>query len=333
ALAVTVTVAVLLLRPTPEPQPEPKPPAPAPVPLPTPRQGVMASASTSELKIADTGITLHENPADPVWTSSYHIRRGGYETYARDPATGAFGFFGNWEEPVVSPGGRFVVSLPVTRLRRTDHETVRLRDRATGQDRELRTVDKPRTLFAPFWSSDGRRVLATVFDSVSEAHPVGFAVVDAVAGTVKVTEAPGAKDTSYVWGSDDASVLQQGPGGDVRALALDGRVLRSFPGVGPLAGGGAARTPLGTVFATKCPQNSRRICFWEETTGARKGEARLPDGAAFHGWLDARHLLVTVPRGERSDIAMADATGKVVRTLADGPKSVIDDVTLWFTRK
>ncbi|MEV0620971.1 serine/threonine-protein kinase [Nonomuraea sp. NPDC050404] len=327
-LAVAVTVAVLLLRPV----PAPRPPAPAPVPLPTPRPGAMARTSVSELKLPNGNIVLHENPADPVWVSSYLDLRTGSETHIRNPATGAFTFFGSFEQPVASPGGRFVGSTSIARSRGIDFESIRLLDRAIGQDREVPAVEPSRTLYALFWSGDGRRLLATVEDR-SEKRAVGFAVLDAVTGSVKITETAGADEARYRWGSDGNSVLQQAPDGAVRVLDLNGRVLRSLPEVGVPTGGGTVTTTLGTIFNTICPKKSRNICFWDERTGAKKGEIRLPEDGSFHGWLDERHILAITRDSEKAEVIMADATGKPVRTLVTAPRKEFDKVTFWFTRK
>ncbi|MEO3788772.1 protein kinase [Nonomuraea sp. B10E15] len=328
AVAVAVTAAVLLTRPSP-------PPVTSAGLPPAPRSGPMPPTSVSELELPDTGITVHENPADPVWVSSYHDhRKGRTGSYVRDPATRRFAFFGSLEEPIVSPGGGYVASLSSIRLQRTDFETIRLREVATGRDRDLRTVDKPATLFWPAWSPDGRRLLATVVEPGEPARAVGFAVVDPVAGTVRVTRVAVAGQPRYAWGADARSVVYGAPGGVVKVLALDGKELRAFPDVGEVAAGGVARMSLGAVFATKCPDNTRNICFWDEASGDRKGVARLPEGGSFNGWMDGRHFLATVPGGGgNTDVVLMDATGRPVRTLADGPAAELDDVALWFTRK
>ncbi|WP_166427236.1 hypothetical protein [Nonomuraea mesophila] len=117
-------------------------------------------------------------------------------------------------------------------------------------------------------------------------------------------------------------------------LALDGEELRAFSDVGEVAPGGVARTNLGAVFATKCPNNSRNICFWDEASGDRKGVARLPEGGSFNGWMDERHFLATVPGGGgNADVVLMDLTGRPVRTLAGGPAAELADIPLWFTRK
>jgi eukaryotic-like serine/threonine-protein kinase len=128
-------------------------------------------------------------------------------------------------------------------------------------------------------------------------------------------------------------VLYEMPGGAVRVLDLEGGALRTFMGVGELYEGGVARTTLGSIFSTKCPDISANVCFWDAESGAKKGVARLPKGGAYHGWLDDAHFLATTPVGKNTDVVLADATGRTVRKLAAGPKTEIARVVLWFTRK
>ncbi|MEV0386952.1 serine/threonine-protein kinase [Nonomuraea sp. NPDC050643] len=322
-------VSFLLLRPAPAPVPAPAPSA-APAP-PTPRPGTLATASAAEVKVPDTKITLHENPADPVWVSSYVDRRGvnGDPSYIRDPKTGAFEFFGAWQEPITSPGGGYVASLPVTRVNQSGYETLVLRDRTTGKAGEIRTVDKPGTLFFPRWSGDGKRLLATVTEN---DKAVGFAIVDAAARSVTVTRAQGGEG-AFMWSADGDALLQAGTEDAVRVLDLAGRPLRVLRGVGELVRVDASRTPLGAVFATKCDDKSANICFWDEKSGERKGIARLAKGVSFHGWLDERHFLATVPHGADAELVMMDPGGRTVRTLADGPAAQVREISLWFTRR
>ncbi|MEU4509971.1 serine/threonine-protein kinase [Nonomuraea wenchangensis] len=332
ATAVAVTAGVLLLRPhsTPSPTPSAVPVAPAP------RTGPMALTSTSELKIPGTGITLHENPDDPVWVSSYHDRRPGGEhaSWVRDPATGAFAFFGDMQEPIVSPGGGYVASLPGVRLSRTDFETVVLRDRVTGWSGEIRTVDKPATLLFPAWSEDGGRLVATAVDtSEKPVVSVGFVVLDAARRSVTFTRVQGGGDEPFGW-SPDGGVLQATAGGALRVHDLSGRLLRTFTEAGRPLRGGAARTTLGAVFATTCPKRTGRVCYWDVRTGVARGETRLPRGGTFSGWLDEGHFLGTVPgEGRSRAVVMMDLKGKVVRTLAEGPADEIENVVLWYTRR
>ncbi|MEV0620972.1 serine/threonine-protein kinase [Nonomuraea sp. NPDC050404] len=337
AVAVAVAAAIMITRPTQAPSAtlSATPPLKA---LPTARQGRLALASTSELKLPGTGITLHENPADPVWVSSYHDKRDGegrtMPAYARDPATGTFAFFGNWEEPVISPGGAYVASLSDTRLQRQDHETIRLRERSTGQDRHLRTVDKPAALYAPTWADDGRRLLLTVYDKVeAPSTSVGFVIVDAVTGIVNRTEAEGGGGV-YAWGVDSKTVLHETKDGTIRVLDPNGRARRTFPGKGELLPGGARRTTLGTVFATKCTgEAATDVCFWDEGTGQPKGTIKLEKGSSFSGWLDDEHIMITATGAKRTEVLLADVKGRSVRVLADGPAAELAKVALWFTRR
>ncbi|TDD20623.1 hypothetical protein [Nonomuraea diastatica] len=128
-----------------------------------------------------------------------------------------------------------MASLSSTRLQRKDFGTIRLRERATGRDRDLRTVDKPATppspapaVFRPAWSPDGRRLLATVVEAGESARTMGFAVVDPVTGTVEVTRVAGAEQARYAWGADAGSVVHGASGGVVKVLALDGKELLWF---------------------------------------------------------------------------------------------------------
>ncbi|MFI7706939.1 serine/threonine protein kinase [Nonomuraea sp. NPDC049480] len=331
--AAAVTVAVLVARPTAAPSLTPTP-TPAPMP-PVPRQGPMALTSTSELEIPNTKITLYENPADPVWVSSYHDKRKAADgsSYVRDPATGAFAFFGGLQEPIVSPGGGYVASLPGTRFTRTDYETIVLRDRVTGRDGEIRTVDRPDTLFLPTWSRDGRRLLLTVSDMSRKPIPaVGFMILDPATRSFTVGKTEDAGNGTYEWGTGD-TVLHAAANDVIRVLDLKGRLVRTLRGLGELLPGGAVQTSLGTVITTICPNRSGYVCFWNEATGGTAGDVRLPKGARFRGWFDDKHLMVTVPDGKDIKVVMMDTSGRSVRTLAEGPAAEINGVVLWFTRR
>ncbi|MEV5558581.1 hypothetical protein AB0L44_33425 [Nonomuraea wenchangensis] len=146
------------------------------------------------------GVYLARSPARPPTSRCWcgccpPTWRPGREraSWVRDPATGAFAFFGDMQEPIVSPGGGYVASLPVARMVRTDFETVVLRDRVTGWSGEVRTVDKPATLLFPAWSEDGRRLLATALDtSRRPAVSLGFVVLDAARRSVTFSPVQGA---------------------------------------------------------------------------------------------------------------------------------------------
>jgi eukaryotic-like serine/threonine-protein kinase len=327
--AVAVTVAVLFARPAPKAVPVPTPTPPAP------RTGPMALTSTSELKLPNSKITLYENPADPAWVSSYHDKREGADgsTYVRDPATGAFAFFGNVQEPIVSPGGGYVASLPGSRVARPDFETIVLRDRVTGWNGEIRTVDKPSTLFSPVWSVDGRRLLVTVYDtSRSPAVVTGFVILDPATRSLTLRKTEGGGAGAFEWGSGD-TVLHLATDEVIRVFDLRSGLRRTFRGLGELLPGGVARTSKGVVFATACPNKSRYVCFWDETAGSAKGDVRLPKGASFRGWFDEKHFMATVTDGKATKVVMMDLGGRAVRVLAEGPAGEIDKVVLWFTQK
>ncbi|MCG5219523.1 serine/threonine-protein kinase [Streptosporangium sp. KLBMP 9127] len=311
---------------------------PARVP-PTPRSGPMPLSADSELTLPDTRITLHETEADPTWVTSYRDSRPeglGVPSYVRDPASRAFAFFGTFQEPVVSPGGAYVAALAATRLTRTDFETVRLVDRTTGEDLQIRTVDKPASTFQPRWTSDGRFLLLSVFAGPEGARrTTGFVIVDAAARSARVVTVASSDKTdhAYLWDSTGTKLVRQAPEGAVRVYDLDGRVVRTLRSVGELVGNGMAATSLGDVIVTKCPDKAGYFCLWDGDTGAPKTAFRPPKGTLVHGWLDGKHMMATVPDGKVSRIVLIDLRGKVVRTLVDGPKAELDEVVVWFTPK
>ncbi|MBG0821067.1 serine/threonine protein kinase [Planomonospora sp. ID91781] len=319
---------------SPLPFSSPLPSSSAPAAPPT-----MAAASTTDTPLPGTGITLHENPADGLWVSSYQDWRDnpdrstkGLPGFLRDPRTGAFRPAGALRLTVAAPGGRLAASLSNSRLIASDYDRITVTDRASGASYDIRTVDRPLITFHPAWNDDGTRILLTVYEGVGgDAPSVGFAVVDPVARTARITRMPAAGPHPYVWGVEPGTVMHRGSGGAVRVHGLDGRELRVLPGVGDLHPGGAVTTAEGGLFLTSCPDAPEDTCVWTYPAGARKARVRAGGRTAVHGWLDAGHLLA-VRRGEKtSEIVMLDLTGKAVRVLADGPAGEIDEVVLWYT--
>ncbi|MDF5755353.1 serine/threonine-protein kinase [Spongiactinospora sp. TRM90649] len=334
-LALAVAAGFFLLRP-------PDPPVPVAArtsapPPPLPRGGRMPETSTSELTLPDTALTLHENAADPVWVSTYVDRRDqtlGWPSYLRDPRSRRFAYYGGFQDPVASPGGAYVAALSGARLTRSDFETIRLTDRLTGQDVQIRTVTKPKSAGHVRWRGDGRALLLTIYPDARAKRTEGFIVVDPAARTARAVPLPQGHDSAYLWGPDGETVLHQAAGDAVAVLDLGGKVLRTFPGVGALIQSNATTTTAGTVFATTCPDVSgENVCLWDAATGTRRAKIDIPERARVHGWLDDRHLLATVPGERRSRVVMLDLRGRAVRTLAEAPPAELDDVVLWFTAK
>jgi predicted Ser/Thr protein kinase len=316
----------------------PSSPVPSSPPVPA-APPTMAAASTTDTPLADTGITLHENPADGIWVSSYQDWREnpdgstkGLPGFLRDPRTGAFQPAGALRVTVAAPGGGLAASLSNSRMIASDHDRITITDRASGASYDIRTVDRPLITFDPAWSVDGTRILLTVYEEAGDDAPsVGFVVVDPVARTAHITRMPAAGPHPYVWGVEPGTVMHRGSGGAVRVHGLDGRPLRTLPGVGDLHPGGAVAAPAGGLFLTSCPDGPGDTCVWTYPSGTRRARLRTGGRTAVQGWLGAEHLLA-VRRGEKtSEVVMLDLSGRTVRVLADGPARDIGEIALWYT--
>jgi serine/threonine protein kinase len=328
AAAVVVAVlaaagaAVALLRPD-----EPRQQA---APEPRISSGPMSTGSTTTLRLPGTRIDLHENPADPVWASSYYggVDEYDYPAYVRDPRSGQFQRFGSFQMPVVSPGGRYVAAFLSTSLTRSDYNVIRLVDRTTREDLELRVAEKPGNALDLRWNRDGRHLLLTLRSGL---ETTGFVIVAADGRTVLERRTAFGGRVGYVWGPDASTVLTQGSDGVVRLLGLDGTVRRTFARTGTLLVADTAVTDVGMVFATTCRDDEPDVCLWDVTTGEKRAEIPLEDGTTFNGWLDGSHFLATVAGRSTSRLVLAGMEGRIVRVLAEGPADELKATSVWFT--
>ncbi|GAB1818019.1 protein kinase domain-containing protein [Herbidospora sp. RD11066] len=318
--AVAVTVAVVVTRP--------EPPAPKPAPPPAVAPVVarpMAATSTVDVEIESLGITLHENPDDGLWVSSYEDSRGdGEASYVRDPATGEFTSIGNLADPLVSPGGRFVAILPGNRVLAPDSDFVRFTDRLTGTTREVKTVARPALGRTPVWSADGTRLLMTVRGSEADSPATGFVVVDPVTG-VSVAEdlaVPGSEP--FRWGPESGTLARE-TGGTTTIYSLTGEVVRELKDTGDLYA-----TRDGALL-TGCDDG--RVCVLDALTGEERSRFALAEGLSVDGWLDGEHVLVSRRGKERFEVMLYDLTGKRTRIIADGPDEVFPDMRLIWTAR
>ncbi|AWS47112.1 hypothetical protein DKM19_43265 [Streptosporangium sp. 'caverna'] len=297
-----------------------------------PRIGPMPTTSTTDLKIAGTKITLHENPSDAEGVTSYEDRRRGSEAYLRQDGSATFRFLGTLMNAIAAPGGERAVVNPINKIANGEFDLVRVLDAAGAPEVQIRTVDSPLITFSPHWDVNGTRILLTVFAGPTDPRSKGFAIVDVASRTARVALVPDENGPSeYVWGPDSASVMHSRPDGSIRFHRLDGSVLRTVPGVGELTADDARPTSLGTVFTTRCPDRSRDVCLWDAATAKRRATVPLGEGLGYGGWLGDRHLLATTTEGKTTKIVMLDLRGKVVRVLADGPVAELDKVNLWYT--
>ncbi|MEU7742818.1 protein kinase [Nonomuraea sp. NPDC049158] len=302
---------------------------------------VLPTTSTTTAKVPGTKITLHENPADPVWVNSAYgtVRRGeGSPAYVRDAKTGKFQYFGNFQQPTVSPYGAYVAALSITTLTRTDYNTIRLVTTATGEDVELRTADKPGNTLDARWNADGRHLLMTFSNGrPGSQNTAGFVIVDAATKSVRSRLTPGGRKGGYSWGPDASTLMRQERDGAISFVGLDGTVVRTFRDKGDLMNVGTATVRIGTgtatVFATVCPGTLKGICLWDATTGARRAVIPSDKSTTFNGWLDSEHFLTTVTKAGTTRLVLAGLDGKTKRVLAEGPATELKAVTLWYSRK
>ncbi|MEU0487363.1 hypothetical protein ABZ260_50480, partial [Streptosporangium sp. NPDC006013] len=295
-----------------------------------PATGPMAAASTTDLRIPGTRITLRENPSDTERVTSYRDSRA--TAYLRQGDSADFTFLGTFTTAVVAPGGARVAANPDNKFLAGEFDLVRVVDPAGGQDIQVRTVDTPLKTLNPHWDGTGTRILLTIYEGLEEEQRSrGFVIVDVASRTARVSPVPGdGLDAEYVWGPDSASVMHAGPDGSVLFHRLDGTVLRTVPKVGELTTDDARATSLGTVFTTRCSGGSRDVCLWDAATAARRATVPIRKGLRFAGWLGDRHLLAVMP-GKTTKIVMLDLRGEIVRVLADGPAAELEKVTLWYT--
>ncbi|MFG1679539.1 protein kinase [Nonomuraea sp. NPDC049269] len=302
---------------------------------------VIPTTATTTAKIPGTKITLHENPADPVWASSaYGIvpLSDGAPAYVRDAKTAKFEYFGNFQQPAVSPHGTYVAALSTTTLSRTDYNTIRLVTTVTGEDVELRTADKPGETLGAVWNEDGRHLLMTIYTGKTGSLTMaGFVIVDAATKSVRTRLMAGGYKGSYSWGPDASTLMRQERDGAISFVGLDGTVIRSFRGMGDLMHRSAATLRIGTgtatVFSTACPGKPRDVCLWDVVTGTRK--AVVPGGeiTTFSGWLDGEHILALVTKGGTTRVVLAGFDGKIKRLLAEGPAKQLKTISLWYSTK
>ncbi|MDH2428227.1 protein kinase [Sphaerisporangium sp. TRM90804] len=299
---------------------------------PSPIREVTAAPSpvATTFLLPSTKVKVHDAPSDPVRLTSFmHNADGQSLTYARDPKTGRFEEMGPFQEPVVSPDGRWVAILPwLKSMTPQSYDFVRLLERSTGREFNVRLADKPLENFNPFWSSDSKRLLLTTLETVGSAkRPIGFAVVDVATATAKLVPVPnaaGGRRTYFVWGPGETGVAISHFDGDetgLRFLDLQGKIVRTFTDVGDITAAESSVSPAGRLFATRCADAINRMCVWDSSTGRRTTSLPVPYPGSFVGWFNDAHLIVTDNRGTTRTIKLVDLKGKVLRTLAEVPLS------------
>ena len=226
---------------------------------------------TTDIELAGTGITLHENPKDPIRLGGYLSVAQPFGSFARDKGKDTFTQVGTALQPVLSPQGDKVALNPFAKFTDSTFDYLKIRDLATGTEFSVPTVEQPWQGHSPVWSADGSKVLLSVRDP-DKGVSDGFVVVDVVArkATRVLTEAVAADTMPFTF-TPDGSVARgfyDGKRYGIDIYGPDGQIARTMHWVGqPRVTNWFS--PSGAYFLTVCP-NEEDLCVWDTKTGNRR---------------------------------------------------------------
>ncbi|WP_169984635.1 hypothetical protein [Microbispora sp. H10836] len=328
-----------------------------------PRTAVATPAETGPAPVTAAssgttpGLTLHENPSDPVILTSYHATVDGQVelAYARLPQGGFEAVGGDTLEAAVSAGGRWLAVLNSIHNADSERQSIAFTDRRTGERFSVTGLSSPYFSQGPQWSRDGTRLLLTVLDfgkGPEAMYPAGFLVADPATRRARYVQTANPEDaraylalpksaraTGYFrWTPDGTGVVgpyttpEQALG--TRVWDLSGRLLRSMHWTGPSIGGGDLFSPSGRLFVTTRCERRRAVCLWNAVTGARAATVPRHEGGAVLGWYDEEHLIVSEAAGkDRVRAVVTDLKGRKVRTLAEARKLPDTPVRFSYTSR
>ncbi|WP_436763084.1 serine/threonine protein kinase [Streptosporangium sp. V21-05] len=286
--------------------------------------------TTTDVELPGTGITLHENPKDPVKMGAYLNVKAPFAAFAREKGKETFKQVASALQPVLSPRGDLVALNPFGKFADSSFDYVRILDLGNGSQFNVRTVERPLEGHNPVWSQDGSKVLLSVRNPAKEQSD-GFVVVDVAArrATHVRTESVGS-DTFPATFAADGSVARgyyDGKGYGVDFYGPNGQAIRTMHWVGQPRSTGWF-SPSGKLFATVCPKGDT-VCVWDSVSGNRRYTLAIGEQTRFIGWFNNNHLLLQNPVKKGSKIEVVDLYGKSVRGLADLEKG--DTAFLSFT--
>ncbi|MFF5209679.1 protein kinase [Streptosporangium sp. NPDC000396] len=333
--------------------------APPPTPVPSPSSVVIQAspspppAATKTVKVPETQLTLHENPADPVRLVSYFItdhnkKAPVYRTYARDPGGDTFRTVAqnaDYGDPTISPDGKWIAVNTWFKFAASSYDYVTFINRATGEKFSVDTLKQPLRGLSGTWSPDSRRLLLTFYNfdvKQKVQYPAGFVVVDVGTRKATIVMTDDQRDGygNFDWSPDGTLVVgayeHKKPRFGLRFRDQNGRIVRTMPWVGLIPGPGIF-SPSGTRFYTYCPESTGKqnaACVWDAKTGDRAVTVPIWNGdTAIAGWWDEHHLIVVDPRKDPLKYVVMDLHGKVVRDLAEIPKKNTKLVQFRFAPK
>ncbi|GGP16980.1 hypothetical protein LDL08_40980 [Nonomuraea glycinis] len=283
----------------------------------------------THIPIPDILITLHERPNDPFLVTAVNLYKGEEPLRLLRGADDRFAKKPEYNDVVASPTDGKVVAIPKDFSH--GYDGMIFLNRAYVETVRIRTVRDSMETVAPYWSRDGRRVVATI---VAGGRPTGFVIVDALLRTTRVVTVAGmSKDARLRWAPGGRSLVASHQDG-VRFFDLDGRVLRTISGVGVLAGGEDAFSPSGKRFVTQCSSTvEENICVWDARTG--RSISRVPTKAEETlGWWDEEHLLCVMADSGEYIVTLMNFSGHIGRVVADVSASAWKkDLYLSYTRR
>ncbi len=284
-------------------------------------------AATRRLRLPRLRATLHENPADPVQvTSLFHIDRAAGTTRAYARTGDEFRQVAESHEALPSPGGEWLALVPWLKPETPgSDDTLRLIKRATGEEFQIAVARTPLRTFTPHWSSDGRRLLLTLYEPTSRGLlATGFVIVDTATAkaTTVMPDTGDRSDTAFTWAPGDTGVIHRftrNSNVGLRVFDLHGKPIREYPAVGEPSHRENTYAPITTHFATACPKQPKSICIWNTQTGHRETTVPVPTGATLIGWYNDAHLLIADETHTPRRIVAVDLTGRITRVLAEIP--------------
>ncbi|MFI6500720.1 serine/threonine protein kinase [Nonomuraea typhae] len=295
-----------------------RPAAPDPAPPPKP---------TKEVKAAGIGLTLHENPADPVILRAYRV---GKDTYIREGDAFVKSKIPN-AEPGFSPDGTWLALYAEPTL-----TIVNLKTKAQF----ALTPQVSGTLTLPTWSPDSKRLLLNITDGGDPELAMGFALVDPVTRTTTTVNTQDKGERIYAWLPDSSGVLidyKSETGWGLKARDLSGRELWTRHWVGQLWGR-RSFSPSNTSFLTLCPSGGS-FCLWDPRSWGRQATVAVygSKGGTLLSWYDDSHLVITEPRDKDKavhQIIAIDLRGRTQRVMGELlGKDDRDDLIYTYTRR
>ncbi|MGW4425844.1 outer membrane protein assembly factor BamB family protein [Streptosporangium sp. NPDC004631] len=298
---------------------------------PWPRLPVPPEEYATLTSVPGTPVVVAERRSDPVRLGAFTLN--GDMTYRRV----ADGFARVDGAPgTVSPDGRWSARVSDDYPRR-GRDPVWITDRVSRRTLTVPTVKAPLGVTDAVWSTDGGRLLLTVYRNEGENNKaVGFVVVDLVRRRVTVSRV-GSRvsiDGRFIWGSGPDEVLasqsdeseeeddeneDDGKNVWLTAFTLDGRSRRELPGLRgrPIDLSNDSVSPSRRSLVTRCDRTPDHVCVADLKNGTVIGRVPL-DPDDLIGWYDETHLIAWVDTGANvSQAQIVDFLGRGHRRLVE----------------